>query len=488
MGGRVAGAIAVMAAQQTGRGARGVVAAAAPLAAAVGAEVMRDGGNAYDGAVTAALAETALLPPKCGLGGDLVAIVLPAGSSEPECLLAIGGAPDGLADATRRGQLHETGPVSVGVPAAPKGYAALAARAVHDRGRLVEPAIAIARDGVVWASICAVLGEESRDLAARHEPAGSVYFPGGEPLADGAVVRLPGYACALRSWAELGDGLLAGEVGRAIVDRVAAGGGVLTIEDLRHARAEWVTPARATVDGHHVWATPAPTHGPSMMDALGRHDVTDPVALWGATQEAIARRRQTLGDVRDEGTSMVSAVDADGTVVVIVHSNSYPRFGSGLVVHDYDLILNNRAGRGFSGEEGHPNFPVAGRRPATTLMAWAAGPIDAPPTHLGATPGGANQMTWNAQMVTDLLSGRHGTPGGMVTAPRWEWLPEDDGVRVEEDLPAAVVAGLQTAASRLETVPQWGLRCAQQVALRPLPGSACEAAVDPRTGGAVVPV
>lgn len=477
-----------MAEQQTGRGARGVVAAAAPLAAAVGAEVMRDGGNAYDGAVTAALAETALLPPKCGLGGDLVAIVLPAGSSEPQCLLAIGGAPDGLADAARRGNLHETGPLSVGVPAAPAGYAALAERAVHDRARLVAPAIGIARDGVVWAPICGVLGEESRDLAARHEPGGSVYFPGGEPLDDGSVVRLPGYARALRSWAELGDGFLAGEVGRAIVDRVASGGGVLTFEDLRHARAEWADPVRSTIHGHHVWATPAPTHGPSMLDALGRHDVTDPVALWGATQEAIVRRRRDLGDVRDEGTSMVSAVGSDGTVVVVVHSNSYPRFGSGLVVHDFDLILNNRAGRGFSAEGGHPNFPVAGRRPATTLMAWAAGPLDGAPTHLGATPGGANQMTWNAQMVADLLSARQRTPGGMVTTPRWEWLPEDDGVRVEEDLPATVLAGLRAAASRVEPVPQWGLRCAQQVAMRPVPGSACEAAVDPRTGGAVIPV
>lgn len=482
------GATAVMAEQQTGRGVHGVVAAAAPLAAAVGAELMRDGGNAYDGAVTAALAETALLPPKCGLGGDLVAIVLPAGAAQPECLLAVGGAPGALADATRRGGLTETGPLSVGVPAAPAGYAALAGRAVHDRARLAAPAVRIARDGVVWAPICGVLGEESRDLAARHEPGGSVYFPGGEPRTEGEIVRLPGYARALASWAELGDGFLGGEVGRAIVARVAAGGGVLTADDLQHGRAEWVAAERAKMHGHDVWATPAPTHGPSMLDALARHDLADPAALWDATQEAIAQRRRSLGDVGDDGTSMVSAVDADGTVVVVVHSNSYPRFGSGLVVADYDLILNNRAGRGFSSQDGHPNFPVAGRRPATTLMAWAAGPIAAPPTHLGATPGGANQMTWNAQTVAELLAGRHRAPGRLVTSPRWEWLPLDDGVRVEEDLPAAVAEALARAATRLESVPQWGLRCAQQVALRPVPGSACEAAVDPRTGGAVVAV
>ncbi len=64
-----------MAEQCTGIGANGVVCAAAPLAAQAGTAAMRDGGNAFDAAVAAALAETVLLPSKCGFGGDLVAIV-----------------------------------------------------------------------------------------------------------------------------------------------------------------------------------------------------------------------------------------------------------------------------------------------------------------------------------------------------------------------------------------------------------------------------
>ena len=67
---------------------------------------------------------------------------------------------------------------------------------------------------------------------------------------------------------------------------------------------------------------------------------------------------------------MVSAADGEGNVVVVVHSNSFPPIGSGIVVPDYDLVLANRAGRGFT-PTGHPNFPNAGRRPATTLHAWA---------------------------------------------------------------------------------------------------------------------
>src|SRR5690606_39657242 len=70
--------------------------------------------------------------------------------------------------------------------------------------------------------------------------------------------------------------------------------------------------------------------------------------------------------------------------------------GSGLVVPEYDLILANRAGRGFTAEPGHPNFPEPGRRPATTLHLWAAGPGGGRPRVVGGTPGGANQQIGRA--------------------------------------------------------------------------------------------
>jgi gamma-glutamyltranspeptidase/glutathione hydrolase len=83
---------------------------------------------------------------------------------------------------------------------------------------------------------------------------------------------------------------------------------------------------------------------------------------------------------------MVSAIDAEGTMVLVIHSNSYPRFGSGLIVGEFDLILANRAGRGFNADPAHPNFPAAGRRPATTLHAWGVAQGEGT-RMLGATPG-----------------------------------------------------------------------------------------------------
>jgi gamma-glutamyltranspeptidase / glutathione hydrolase len=474
--------VEVMAEQVTGRGAAGVVAAAAPLAAQAGAAALRDGGNAFDAAVAAALAETVLLPPKCGLGGDLIAVVVPAGARAPLSLIAVGGAAAGHAEVARAGRWRDVGPNSVGPPAAAAGYAALAQRGRLGRDRLAQPAIGLALDGFAWAEVCTRLSQQSAVLVAEMQPQGTTYYPDGEPIAPGSLIRLPGLARALHEWIERGPGFLDGPVGEAIVAEIAQRGGALAAADLASAVAEWMPCASADIDGRPVWATPAPTHGPGLLDAVGDYAAGERsvAGLHRAVMNTIDRQRRELGD--PGGTSMVSAADADGTVVVIVHSNSYPRFGSGIVVPGYDLILANRAGRGFTPEPGHPNFPEAGRRPATTLHAWILGDHSGACRFVGGTPGGANQLPWNAQSLARLLDGEE-RPGHLVTSPLWEWLPDDDGVRVEAGFADSDVEALRSQASRVVTAPRWGCKSAQQVVRVPAPGAAWEAAADPRTVG-----
>jgi gamma-glutamyltranspeptidase/glutathione hydrolase len=201
---------------------------------------------------------------------------------------------------------------------------------------------------------------------------------------------------------------------------------------------------------------------------------------------AIGHGHEALAD--PSGTSIVSAGDRLGNVVVIVHSNSFPRFGSGIVVGGYDLVLANRAGRGFSPVPGHPNFPHAGRRPATTLHAWALGATGRTGVRLmGGTPGGANQITWNAQSVTRALAGCE-EPGVLVTAPLWEWLPDDDGVRIEHGMSDGDVEALRLVAPRVSTTSQWGCKSAQQVVRIPGTAEVWVGAADPRTQGAAIGV
>lgn len=484
MGGLTQGEAAVMAEQCTGRGANGVVAAAAPQAAVAGLRALADGGNAYDAAVAAALAETVLLPPKCGLGGDLVALVVEPGAQRPEALLAIGGAATGLAAAVEQaGGLPETGPLSVGVPGAPGGYAALTGLGRLGPRRVAAEAIRLARHGFAWPTICSVLAQESAELVAAHN-GGTRFYPAGVPIEPGIVVTLPGLAELLDRWADDPGGLLDGEVGQAIVDRVRGAGGVVDTEDLRsYAGASWAPCSELLVDGRTVWATPAPTHGAALL-RVARHlgGGASPGEVYRQILAAVAWRRDELCD--PSGTSMVTAIDGEGRVVLVVHSNSFPRFGSGLIVDRYDLILNNRAGRGFTAQPGHPNAPVAGRRPATTLHAWAVG-SSAGVDLVGATPGGANQMPWNAQMLAQVLAGET-RPGVLVTSPRWEWVPSDDSVRIEAGFSAGERAELAAAAPSTSDVPRWALRSAQQVAVVPVPGAPRVAAADPRTVGAAL--
>ena len=478
-----------MAEQCTVRSPGGVVAAAAPVAARVGADALAAGGNAIDAAIAAALAETVLLPPKCGLAGDLVALVWRPGADEPMALLAIGGAPAGLAAVAERGELAATGPMSVGVPGAPAGYRLLAEASRLDLRTLAQPAIALAREGFAWAPICTELAAESQDLVVANGGGDTVYFPEGRPIAPGALVRLPGLGRLLESFAGDPTGFLSGDVGRAIVARVRQAGGILTEADLqRYSRAEWVAPSRAIGRsigiGRRYWATPAPTHGPSLLDAVGRVDPGryDQGDVYRGVLGAIGRRRTELRD--PSGTSMVSAIDRDRTMVTLVHSNSFPRFGSGLIVDEFDLILANRAGRGFASDPSHENFPAPGRRPATTLHAWAVG-LAGGGRLQGATPGGANQMPWNAQTLTRLAAGRASPPEAVV-APRWAWRPDDDGVQAEDGFSGADLAALHEAAPSVERVARWGLRSAMQILADPGPNAALTATVDPRTGGAVI--
>ncbi|WP_174889838.1 gamma-glutamyltransferase, partial [Acrocarpospora pleiomorpha] len=107
-------ATAVLAANAVAHGSLGVVGAGARTAAVIGAAALLDGGNAFDAVIAAGLAETVLLPPKCGLAGDVVALVQPADRPAPRALLSIGAAARRLPQALAARPLPRDGGLSVG--------------------------------------------------------------------------------------------------------------------------------------------------------------------------------------------------------------------------------------------------------------------------------------------------------------------------------------------------------------------------------------
>ncbi|WP_435748108.1 gamma-glutamyltransferase, partial [Nocardioides sp. SYSU DS0663] len=302
---------------------------------------------------------------------------------------------------------------------------------VLGRARLVAPARALATRGAVWSPMSELLARESVDLLRTHQPDGCVYDPPGGPLAAGDLLPLPGLARLLEDFAREGARLFSGPAGTAFVDRVARAGGVITAADLGSVQVLEERAHRVTTAAGSLWATNAPTYGAALTEVFKDRELAEV----GPELVRTVLARQSRGElVGAEGTSTVAAVDAAGNAVVVVHSNSFPQFGSGLVVEPYDLVLSNRAGRGFAFQPGHPNAPVPGRRPLTTLHAWATERDDG--WLLGGTPGGEQQVPWNVQVLSHLFA--HGTReadlGEAVLSPRWQ-LAGDAVSREGVDLP-----------------------------------------------------
>ena len=251
--------------------ATGVVCAAAPTAAQA-VERCRAGGNAYDAVVAAALVETVLLPPKCGFGGDLIAIH-PEGSRpphprptrhrrstrRPSRRWRAGGwrevGPDDGWSAGSRGRICRTGgPWSAG------------------RAPLVAPP-SNRGQGLPWAAVCSRLSVQAAALVREMNPEGLRLLPRRVPIGRATITRLPGSGGVLRG------------VRRP---RCRASWKVRSVTEVVAAVRTWrgVGPARsfgfARPSGHGVrephrprgrvttWATPAPTHGPSLLDAVAR--------------------------------------------------------------------------------------------------------------------------------------------------------------------------------------------------------------------------
>ena len=133
--------------------AHGMVATSHPLAAQVGVDVLRAGGNAVDAAVATNAALGFMEPMSCGIGGDLFALVWDARQRKLFGLNAAGRSPYAATIARFRDQnldfIPTHGPLSWSVPGCVDGWDQLLRKfGTMPLSKLLEPAIGWAQQGV----------------------------------------------------------------------------------------------------------------------------------------------------------------------------------------------------------------------------------------------------------------------------------------------------------------------------------------------------
>ena len=182
----------------------GMVASSQPLAAQIGLQVLKEGGNAVDAAIAMAAMLNVTEPMMNGLGGDAFVMVFWQGKLHG--LNASGRAGQAMTAETLRkaGWKHmpQAGWGSVSVPGAADGYFALHERFGSKRfADLVEPAACYAEEGVAVSQKVAQFWRWGASKLRLSKESMEQYLVGGQPPKPGEIFRQPKLA---RTWRELG--------------------------------------------------------------------------------------------------------------------------------------------------------------------------------------------------------------------------------------------------------------------------------------------
>ena len=472
------------------------VALAAPHPAAVeaGRAAVAAGGNALDAALAAAAALTVVYPHQCSIGGDLVAVVRPAGHA-PAAVLSIGAAALTI-DVAALPSMPMTGPLSVTVPGVVAGWAAVAGLGARlSWAERLAPAIGLAAGGVpVSAGLARAIHDRADVIAAD---------PGLSALLAGDTLVQPALAASLTAVAGNWRTFYQGHLGHRLADGLARLGSPLTVADLAAHTAEVTEPLTATAHGAEWYAAPPPSQGATFLAVLGADDLlgtarraqlardallgdprTGPVDLDGLLLRPDRKPGPVAAGPRPTGdTVAVTAVDADGTAVTLIQS-VFQSFGAGLLDPGTGIVLHNR-GSAFSLDPAHPGRIAPGARPPHTLcpsLALAGDTVLA----LGCQ-GGRSQPWILAQVAAGVLAGPD--PAEVVGRPRWVIGSRDLGhdrytLVLEPGLPAPPVARLGPAGLGLAVLTTERRHDdAGHVQVARLSGGTLTAASDPRADG-----
>ena len=520
----------------------GAVATSQPLAAQVGLQVLKKGGNAVDAAVATAAALNVVEPASTGIGGDMFALIWMGDSKK---VTAINGSGHSAAAANPKSVLDKgyasipiDGPdaaFSVSVPGTVDGWQkCLETHGTMTLGEVLQPAIQYAEGGY------AVSEGIARSWAAnegklKQRPSGGELLRGGRAPRYGEVIELHTLGRSLRAIAEGGpEAFYKGDIAARIAAYVQSEGGWITEEDLASHHSDIDEPINTEYRGVTVWECPPNGHGIAALMALnvaegfdlsnigpqsadryhylvesmrlGYADalqyVADPrvtdVPIEAMLSKDYASKRRGLVDknkavpdvtygepIGNSDTVYLTVMDGQGNGCSLINS-LYHGFGSGLVVPDTGIVLQNR-GALFSLDPSHPNYLEGGKRPYQTIIPAMATRDDELWLSFGVM-GGFQQPQGHLQVISNMVDFGMDAQRALDALRFSIDVQETGAVMVEEDLDPKVVAELKRRGHDVVVVEgfQRGKFGGGQVISRDSETGVLTAGSEPRNDGSAV--
>jgi len=400
----------------------GMVATSQPLAAQVGLDVLKRGGNAIDAAIATDAAMGLMEPMSCGIGGDLYAIIWDAKTQKLYGLNASGRSPYRATREFFAGnglkEIPGAGPLSWSVPGCVDGWDVLQRRfGTLPLAQLLEPSIRYAEQGFPVTEVIAGYWHASEAKLRKYPDSARTYLPDGHAPKAGDVFKNPSLARSYRDIAQRGrDGFYKGRIAEEIVHFSDKNEGLFSLKDFTDDEPTWVEPVSTRYRGYDVWEIPPPGQGIAtlqMLNLLEGYDLkrlgaqsaeywhllleakklayadrakyyADPAFAKIPVNELISKpyaeqRRKLIqtdkalthieaGDPKlgQSDTIYLCVVDKDRNCVSLIQSN-YAGFGSGLVPGDLGFVLQNR-GALFALDPAHLNTLEPHRRPFHTII------------------------------------------------------------------------------------------------------------------------
>jgi gamma-glutamyltranspeptidase/glutathione hydrolase len=484
--------VSTSASGQVARARDGMVVSQNEVASKIGADVLREGGNAVDAAVATAFALAVTHPTAGNLGGGGF-IVFRSGTGETDAYdfretAPAKAAPTMFIENGRYSErLHHDSYLSVGVPGTVAGlHLAWKERGKLPWMRLVEPAVALARDGFVVTDGLARSLRGVLPSMKRYPAALAQFSKNGVPYEPGERLRQPDLARTLRLVAERGPaGFYEGEVAALLERDMAANGGLITRADMKAYRAKKRTPLVGRYRGHDIISMPPISSGGvaliEMLNILEGYDVkslgfrsaASVHLIAEAMRRAFADRARHLGDpdfnpgmpverlvskeyaaalrqtisarrasksspdrfewpAESDETTHLSVVDADRNAVALTYTleNGY---GAKIVAPGTGFLLNDEmgdfnAGPGLTTASGligtAPNLSEPGKRMVSSMTPTIVAREGALVMVTGS-PGGRTIINTVLHTILNVVD--HGmSPRAAVDAPRFhhQWLPD----------------------------------------------------------------